>query len=127
MEIGSREVGGVSGRIAMLAISHVARGNSRKGRILEVSAAKAVERRCEARDHRGEDDTTWPTHAARLGEGLQAVALLRQVVQRAEEKHGIGTRVRERNRACVAHLGARERRVGAGVGSGARLLDVKRY
>jgi hypothetical protein len=99
----------IAGWIPVSAVSHIACGNRRERGILEVSATQAVKHRSEARDHRGEDDTARSAHAARLAQGFQAIVSLGQMVERSEEKHGVGTRVRQWNRACVAHLGADER------------------
>ena len=78
-------------------------------------------------DRRGDDDPAPPTHATGLGECLQPLGALWQVVEGSEKEHGVGARIRQSERTRVAHLGTGERHATPTVGRGARLLHVQRH
>src|SRR5439155_10789252 len=91
------------------AVPPVAGGDGGECRVLEVPTPEAVEGRGKARDRRGDDDPAPPTHATGLGECLQPLGALWQVVEGSEKEHGVGARIRQSERTRVAHLGTGER------------------
>jgi len=71
----------------------IARGHRRECRVLEIAAAEPVQCGGEPRDRCGDDDALAATHAAGLGERLQPVDPLAQVIEGPQEKHGIDARL----------------------------------
>ena len=63
-----------------------------------------VEHHCDPRHRRRRDEATAPQHPARLGQRLRSIGRVGQVVQRAEEQHGIDAAVAGMEFAGVALL-----------------------
>ena len=94
-------------RVGVAAVLEVALDRGLEAVLLQ-QAPQPVDRRRVARDHRRGDEPARLDHAARLGQRGDAVGALVQVVERAEQQHGVEALVLERQLARVADQRARE-------------------
>ncbi len=94
VEVGRGEVARVVGRVAVLAVARSWAMMAAPAGIVDQAVEEAVEERGEARDDGGDDHAAGAHDACGLAQRLHAVHALGQVVERAEEQHGIGARRR---------------------------------
>ncbi len=113
VKVGSREVGRVARRIAVMAVAQIRGRNLAERRVNKVSPAEPVERRCKTRDRSGDDDATVTTHAASLGERLESIIALGEMVERPKQEHRVDALVWQLERTGVAHVGTRKCPAGA--------------
>jgi hypothetical protein len=99
------------------ALGQVALDDQAEVRVREHSPRDAIDERRKARDRRDDHDASGAEHAARLAQRLRTVGRLGQVVERAEQQHGVGGPVFELERPRVAQPRADARRP--------RLFDVQ--
>jgi hypothetical protein len=101
--------------------------DDRRTRLFQKAPGQAAEERREARDAHGEDQTARAEHSPGLAQRHQALAALREVIERPHEQHGIGAGVVRLEPAGIAEPDARERMIALARRGLPRLLDVERH
>ena len=107
VEVGEGEPFGMTFdiRVPVDSVGQVTFDDSLKPGVKHRPGVKPVKGRGESRDCSGEEDTTWAHDAMGLSEGLSAMFLLDEMVERTQQQDGIGGLVVEREGACVADFG----------------------
>jgi len=125
MEVRSGEVVPL-GRVRVATVVQVALDDRDERRVTEESLEHAGEERGEARDAGREDEPAGLEHPTRLDERREPVGALGQVIERAQEQHGVHARVGLVEPARVADARAGDRVVRLTRRGPARVLDVLR-
>ena len=110
----------------MLAVGEITLDDRDVGLVAEEAAEQPIEERGEARDPGGEQDAAGLGLPPSLAERHDPVRLLRQVIERAQQQHGVGARVRPLEPPRVADARTRELAPGLAARSNARLIDMHR-
>src|SRR3954454_14847839 len=127
VEVSSREVCRVAGGVPVLPVLTIPRGYSREHRVLQVVTPETIQSGRKARNARRHNASTRTAHPTCLGQSLEPLGSLAQMVERAEQEDSVHARIRERKLARVPHLRAGEHRGGAALRGRTRLLDVERH
>jgi hypothetical protein len=108
VEVCGGEVFQVVRRIVVQPPGEVPLDDGHERRIGQEVASKAVESRCESGDAGREENTSGLQNAKRLPQGHVPVARVLQMIERAQQQHGVSGAIRPIEAACVPDGAARD-------------------